>query len=344
MSGQSKGSLRMKRRALELAQPLSAHLELTYRCNWSCVFCYNPRRGDLRGLTGAEWTAVLDDLRTLGTLTVTLTGGEPLLHPDFLAIARAARERAMALNVFTNGSLVSDAMADDLAALDPLAVEMSLHGACAATHDRTTGRPGSFDALFLGLDRLRARGVRLVLKSPVTRINEDEVDGMVALAATRAIPYRLDASLTPRDDGDSGPLAYAASPAAVLRLYRTLAALGQLPTAERTKGGANCGLGRVTLGIDPEGNVFPCLQWRSRALGNVRETPLAAMWHASPARQDAADIARAANDRLLEVGGAVAAFPFCPALAQQHTGDPLTPDAAHRDRAEIAARVRPAVP
>jgi len=51
-------------------------------------------------------------------------------------------------------------------------------------------------------------------------------------------------------------------------------------------------------------------------------------------------VARAANDRLAEAGGALAAFPYCPALAQQLTGDPLQPDAGHVEQAEAAAQVR----
>src|SRR4030095_13084208 len=135
------------------------YLELTYRCNWRCVFCYNPRHGDLQPLSVADWTDVLDDLRALGTLAVVLTGGEPLAHPEFLAIARAARTRGFAVRLFTNGSLVTDAMADELAALDLVSIEMSLHGATPETHDRTTARPGSFTALLEGVDRLKARGV-----------------------------------------------------------------------------------------------------------------------------------------------------------------------------------------
>src|SRR5947207_1591546 len=132
---------RYKRNALALAQPLSAYLELTYRCNWRCVFCYNPRHFDRAGLSAAEWIAVLDELRRLGTLTITLTGGEPLAHPEFFEIATAARERAFAIRVFTNGALIDEAAADHLARLDPLVVELSLHGASAATHDAATGTP-----------------------------------------------------------------------------------------------------------------------------------------------------------------------------------------------------------
>jgi hypothetical protein len=64
------------------------------------------------------------------------------------------------------------------------------------------------------------------------------------------------------------------------------------------------------------------------------------MWRSSASRAAAAGVARAANDRLVEAGGALAVFPFCPALAQQNTGDPLRPDTAHREQAEMVARVR----
>lgn len=333
-------SARLKHAALQRAQPLSASLELTYRCNWRCVFCYNPRRHDRRALSVAEWCMVLDDLRALGTLYVALTGGEPLAYSGFLALARAVRERAFALRILTNGALVTDALADEIAGLRPLAVELSLHGAATETHDRATATPGSFHAMLRGLDRLRARGVGVVLKTPLTCLNESEITGMRRLAEERGVPWRVDAVLTPRDDGDAGPLAYRASAEATERVFRELASLGQLPQEERAEGGTNCGLGRTTVAVDPEGNVFPCLQWRRAPLGNVRDTRLRDMWAGSAERLLAAGVARAANDRLVQAGGALASFPFCPALALQHTGDPLRPDATHRAQAEAAERVR----
>ena len=329
-------ALRVKQKALAAAQPLNVHLELTYACNWRCVFCYNPRHFDRNRLSAAEWMAVLDDLRRLGTLNITFTGGEPLTHPEFFAIARAARERAFAIRIFTNATLVDDDAADRIATLVPLAVEVSIHGATAETHDRTTAREGSFAKTLEGVDRLVARGVPVVLKTPLTSINAHELDALAALAAARALPLQVDPHLTPRDDGDLGPTRFAASPADIRRAME----LGGVPDFERSRGGYNCGLGRITMAVDPEGNVFPCLQWRHRAIGNVRERPLRDMWRDSPARLEAAAVAVAANDSLLDEGGAVSAFPYCPALAMQETGDPLVPDAGFRLRAEIAAEVR----
>jgi MoaA/NifB/PqqE/SkfB family radical SAM enzyme len=333
-------SARLKKIAMDRAQPLAASLELTYRCNWRCVFCYNPRHHDKRGLSAAEWLDVLDELRALGTLYVGLTGGEPLTHPEFFVIARGVRERAFALRILSNGALVTEKAADEIAVLSPMAVEMSLHGSRAETHDRATGMPGSFDAMLRGLDRLAGRGVSVVLKTPLTRLCEEEIEPMHALAEVRGVPWRVDPVLTPRDDGDPGPLAYRASPQAVERVYRRLAAHGQLPHEERLKGGVNCGLGRTTIAIDPEGNVFPCIQWRMTPMGNVRETRLRELWPTAEGRREAAAVARAANDTLVAAGGAVAGFSFCPALAQQTSDDPLQLDEHHRAQTETAERIR----
>src|SRR3970282_1464762 len=144
----------------------------------ACFFCTTPRHNDLRGLPTERWLGVLDELRGLGTLYVALTGGEPLTHPQFLTIARGVRERAFALRILTNGGLVTETLAAEIAALLPMAVELSIHGACAETHDRATATPGSFDAMLRGVDRLLRERVSVVLKAPLTRLNEDEMAEM----------------------------------------------------------------------------------------------------------------------------------------------------------------------
>lgn len=331
---------RLNARALAAEQPLMASLELTYACNWRCVFCYNPRHHDVAPLSCAEWLAVLDDLRELGVLTVSLTGGEPLAHPGFFAIARGARARGLAVRVLTNASLVDERIADELAALLPAAVETSLHGASPSTHDGTTGRPGSFAAMWAGVDRLVARGVRVQVKAPVTRLNEAEAAGMIAMVGARGLPYALDLSITPRDDGDLGPLSWAATEDGM----RALLALPEYPALRsargRSPGEPNCGVGRIALALDPEGNVFPCIQWRHAPLGNVRTTRLRDLWRGSTARREAAETATRATERLLSIGGDVAAAPFCPALAHQLAGDALAVDAATARRARLAAEAR----
>ena len=167
----------------------------------------------------------------------------------------------------------------------------------------------------LGLDAHRYAVIDVGTNSVKFHVGERRADGAWAAVTDRAEVTRLGEGLD-----ETGSL--------------------QPEAMERTTGGANCGLGRITLAVDPEGNVYPCMQWRHRALGNVRTTPLRELWHASEVRREAADVSTRVNDRLVAEGGAISEFPYCPAIAMQETGDPLVPDRGFRLRAEIAAELR----
>jgi MoaA/NifB/PqqE/SkfB family radical SAM enzyme len=334
--------VRFKRRALALAVPLAVHLELTYDCCWRCLFCgVRHWHGQASPLGVDEWLSVFDGLRSLGTLALTFTGGDPLDHPEFFRLAQAARERAFAVRIFTNGAHVDDVTAERLADLRPWGVELSLHGATADVHDAATRRHGSFEQLWKAVEALSARGLPVVLKTLLTTLNAAQLDEIVALAAARRVPLRIDPTVAPCDDGDAGPLQYAAPLEAVERLMHHLAVEGRIPTVlERPTDELNCGLGRSTLTIDPFGNVFPCMLWRSQALGNVRQSPLAEIWSRSPARREVSDVALRANRALREIGGPLSRYPFCPALALRLTGDPLQPDPSFIRNAHAAEAAR----
>jgi MoaA/NifB/PqqE/SkfB family radical SAM enzyme len=329
-----------RRRALARSQPLFVLIELTYRCNWRCLICYNSKDDRGRELSADEWRRVAGELREIGALVVTLTGGEPLSHPEFFSVARGIRRESLALVLFTNGSLVDERAADAIAALDPLRIAMSLHGARAATHDAMTRVPGSFDAMLSGLRRLQARGVRTTLRTPLSCVNEAEIDSMTALAAELGTSYRIDPRLTPRDDGCREPLCYGPSDAGIARLFGRLAAGGQVPRVSLEPGGVNCGAGRLTLSIGPGGDVFPCLSWKSLTPGNVRDRPLREIWRESPALDHVRSITRLANETLRRAGSPVADFPFCPAHAETTEGDPL---AIGREQRALALAAEAAV-
>ena len=106
-----------------------------------------------QAVTRMEWRPVLDDLRLLGTTFITLTGGDPMCHPEFSAIARDVRDRAFALIIFTNGMLIDAEVAKSFAGLSRLRVDLSLHGATPAAHDEVTDSP----------DRSMRSGMRWVI-------------------------------------------------------------------------------------------------------------------------------------------------------------------------------------
>src|SRR5213594_945402 len=97
-------------RAFNQSRPLSAQMELTFKCNHLCSFCYNAPNGQ-REMTTAEIKAGLEKIADFGVLYLTLTGGEPMVRPDFFDITAYARELGFAIRIYSNGYLIDDARA-----------------------------------------------------------------------------------------------------------------------------------------------------------------------------------------------------------------------------------------
>ncbi len=133
--------------------PFYVQWELTHRCNLHCVMCYNRPQPEPE-LSTAECFDVLEQLAGAGVLRLGLTGGEILTRPDFFAIATRARELGFALDLKTNGTLITPDVADRIAALAPVQVDISLLGAT----------PGTSDAVMRGQNTLAGvlRGVKLL--------------------------------------------------------------------------------------------------------------------------------------------------------------------------------------
>ncbi|HVG10016.1 MAG TPA: radical SAM protein [Thermoanaerobaculia bacterium] len=305
----------------------SVLVELTYRCNLDCFFCYNDL--GLRGepLTTEQYLRFFEDLRDLQVMNLTLSGGEPLAHPDFLKLGARARQLGFVVRVKSNGHALHGEMARRLRdEVDPFLVELSLHGANAATHDRQTRVPGSFERLLANLREVLDLGIRVKINSTLTRWNENEAEGMLDLAAGLGLPIQIDPEVTPRDDGDREPLSIAPTREGVRRLFALQAAGsvavgpddGTVPVPVEK----HCGAGSAGIAVDPFGNVYPCVQWR-RSVGNLHRQSIREIWTGSADLQEVRGITAEAK-RVVEGYGPSGAFlNFCPGSAAVRTGDPL---------------------
>jgi MoaA/NifB/PqqE/SkfB family radical SAM enzyme len=312
----------------------SVLVELTYRCNLDCSFCYNDTSLQGAPLTTEQYFRFFNDLLDLGTLNLTLSGGEPLAHPGFFALGSKARELGFVVRVKTNGHALRGRLAQRVRdEVDPFVVEVSLHGACAATHDRQTRVPGSFERLIANLRNARALGLRLKLNSALTRWNEDEIEAMHAIADELESAIQFDPQITRRDDGDASPLALTASPAGIARLFeiqnrraaaRRAVDAGTVDEGARDAappgspaGEKHCGAGSSTIVVDPFGNVYPCVQWRRR-IGNLHVDSVTTLWNQSA---ELADVRRiTAEVKTMVDAHATPGFAFCPGSAEHETG------------------------
>ena len=253
--------------------PLNGTLELTFRCNLKCGFCYRPGNADTSGpaeLDTAEIERIVREIADAGCLTLLLTGGEPLLRRDFNALYALIRQQGIFVTLFTNGTLVNEAVADRLCEYPPKKVEVSLYGATRATYERITGIPGSHAACLRGIERLRSRNLPLVLKTTVSRGNVHELPEMAGFARQIGVDFKWDPMLDPRTDGGQEPCSHRLAPAQIVELdrrdpermagFRRLCRRGP-QTVDRGLVYI-CGAGEGSFHIDPRGRMSPCSMTR----------------------------------------------------------------------------------
>ena len=179
-------------------------LELTYRCNLDCFFCYNDREKKGIPLSLAQYGSLLRDLARMQTLHLMLTGGEPMVHPHFFEIGALARDLGFVTRVRTNGHNLTPRQARRVKLeVDPFKVEVSLHGATPIVHDRQTRVDGSFSRLVRNIVAARDAGLRCQLVSTPTAWNEHQIEDMYALSDSLGIPLRFQGPVAPRDNGDT---------------------------------------------------------------------------------------------------------------------------------------------
>jgi len=266
---------------------LRAVLELTYRCNFKCPHCYVhtdlSNHGDReRELSTAEWIAVIDQLADDGCLVLTFTGGEVLCRRDFFTLAAHARDRRFAVRIFTNASYIDDSIADKLAALNPLRVEVSLYGGGGAGGYRAiAGHEIYFEKTCAGIDRLVDRGVPIQLKAPLMRENFDEMDQMAALTRDRwGAKISFSPHMVHADDRNARPLESQLTPEQFEQYIRSDYCPPIRPQ-EHDESKPPCTLARDYLVISPFGDIFPCVNIK-RSVGNVREQTIREIWHTAP--------------------------------------------------------------
>ncbi len=334
----------------------SVLLELTYRCNLDCFFCYNDLGRAGEPLNKSDYARLLEDLAGMQVFQLSLSGGEPLSHPDFFAIGSLARELGFVVRIKSNGHALRGRLAERIRdEIDPFVIEVSLHGASAAVHDRQTRVPGSFERLVGNLREIQRLGLRVKVNSTLTAWNESEIEGMFALTDGLGLPLQLDPEVTLRDDGDATPLSIAASREGLLRIFRIQrrrsegpsgagrVEVGRLADSEEPPPGSSkhCGAGSSTLTVDPYGNVYPCVQWRV-PVGNLKDSSIVDIWSSSTGLARIRALTPRVKMMLSAYGQDAQALAFCPGSAAARTGDPFHVGPEALERRELARRAQEA--
>ncbi len=176
--------------------PLEGQLDLTYRCNNRCVHCWvrlskdAPEQVDELGVD--EVRGIADEARAMGCRRWGLSGGEPMLRPEFSEVFDYLTRKAVSYWINTNGTLITPSIARLLVRKGTKMV--SLYGATAEVHDAVTRTPGSFEQALQGMAYLKEAGAAFVVQLTFVRENVHQRPEMRALALSLSPHIRSGAS------------------------------------------------------------------------------------------------------------------------------------------------------
>jgi radical SAM protein with 4Fe4S-binding SPASM domain len=276
------------------AEPCEVHLysrienislEITRKCNLQCKHCYSDSGVQRKNeLTFEEIKKLIDQLAHIGVLNILLTGGEPLLHPRLFEIIEYIVSKPMSCTLFTNGTLITKAVAQKLKRYGVLSVVTSIDGATPATHDTFRGVPNSFEKTVQGIHLLRETGIPVRGNISIHKGNCSEVVDIVELFKASTVedyrisptsfsgrPEKCDICITPKEYR-----------AVLKKLKQYESEHGKIKREYSYPQSTNCGIGTSSLAIRSNGNVVPCPGFPDEVLlGNIREDSLGEIWNNS---------------------------------------------------------------
>jgi radical SAM protein with 4Fe4S-binding SPASM domain len=279
--------LEMSNKALALNVPLSAQIDVTYRCNERCVHCYLDH-DDHGEMTTAEIKHLLDEMAEAGVFILTFSGGEIFVRKDFFEILEYARELTFCVKLKTNAILIREQEAARLRDLGIESIQISIYSHRAEVHDAITLVPGSLKRSVDAIRFLKAQGLKVVIANVLMTSNMQDYQGVRALAAELGIECTLDPTVTPMMDGDRSILQLGVDQKALREVFRDPALVGNVDefcaipakADEETFDSIPCSAGHSACYVSPYGDVFPCVQF-PLPTGNVRQQRFIDIWRHS---------------------------------------------------------------
>lgn len=171
--------------------PLSGTFELSPLCNFSCRMCYVHKTAKEVSehsrpmMKMKQWLEIAEEAKKKGMLYLLLTGGEPLLWPDFWTLYEKLSEMGFLIDINTNGSLIDSAVIERLVNYPPRRVNITLYGGCDETYEALCGVKGMFDKVTKAVDMLIENNIQVKINISLTPYNVCDLEKIIKFAKDR---------------------------------------------------------------------------------------------------------------------------------------------------------------
>lgn len=329
----------MIERAAKKRTPLSGSLELLPLCNMNCDMCYvrlsreeMERQGRLR--TADEWLALAREMKEAGVLFLLLTGGEPLIFPEFRRLYLELLAMGMIVTINSNGTLIDEDWAAFFGSHKPRRINITLYGAEESVYQTLCHYPGGYDRAVTGIRLLREQGVDVRVNSTVVRSNVRDRFRIPALAREYGAAFQADSYMLPavrerempfNEQSRLGPEEAAYVRVEMMKLryepkqfYAVASAMlyqaTHTPEGKNEPGEMHCQAGRSAFAVTWQGEMRPCTMLTAPSFP-VFDQGFAAAWEALTHGVDGIRLSARCNACTLRV-----VCPACAACALLETG------------------------
>lgn len=276
--------------ASQFRVPLNCQIEITRFCNLKCKHCYLPT-SERKAMQFSDYLHYLDEINNAGCRFLTITGGEPLTHPEFSRFYEVAVKKGFCVSLFTNANGLTDEQLEVLSKHPPRCIEISAYGSDENTYQKVTGNRSAFTSVVDNIRRLKAAGLRVKLKTFITKDNFNDFAGIKSLIlslegndASTQNSILYDYKLLPRLDGSCDNLKYRIAPQEAFSLLCQESPDAKerwhtriMDTAPIKTGKSQCGCGRHSFQIDVNGFVRTCT-FNSYSSLDLNHASFSAIW------------------------------------------------------------------
>lgn len=274
----------MFNRASKIQAPISGSIELLPLCNMNCDMCYvrlsreeMKSKGRLR--TADEWSEIGRQMQKAGVLFLLLTGGEPLLFPEFKRLYLEFQKMGFILTINTNGTLIDEKWAQFFGENKPRRINITLYGASEKEYEELCHYPGGFTRTINAIRILKKYGVDVKVSCSATKANKESIEKIIEMGNDLNVPVRVDTYMLPATRERNKPYNKQArlSPeeaakvrVQVLRLEmgeemfqdfvkQKLFIIDNMIPDEAAPAPMNCYAGKCSFSINWQGEMHPCV-------------------------------------------------------------------------------------
>lgn len=269
-------------------QLTSLHMEITSKCNERCVHCYIPHENKNTHCEAGLLFDIIKQCRDMNLLHLTLTGGEPMLHPDFHSLLQVCRQENFSINVLSNLTMLNEDLLAEMKRNPLLGVQTSLYSMDPAIHDEITRKPGSFELTKSAILKVVEAGVPIQISCPIMSANKESYRDVLDWAKLLGIRVESDFVVIGCCDFKRGNLKQRLTISEVSGIIKRktdedVGYLGRIRDESISKQYQNpddavCSVCHSSICVDEKGNVYPCAGWQGCVVGNLREESLEEVW------------------------------------------------------------------